>query len=117
VDRARSADGRVRIHMCDIEPLDVAHEWAVANGVRATRSKRTPRDSRYRDQHIVTFARHPELLATGSPRSKHKHVPSSVLGDRAAWIPFLAGFFDGDGYVRKDNREIVFVSISALLIR
>ncbi|WP_158890318.1 DNA topoisomerase (ATP-hydrolyzing) [Amycolatopsis anabasis] len=117
VDRARDADGRVRIHMCDVEPLDVAHGWAIANGVNTTRGKRVAKNPKHRDQHILTFARHEGLLEVGTPLSDHKFVPSSVLANRSSWIPFLAGLFDGDGYVRKRNREIVFVSTSPLLVR
>lgn len=117
VDRARAADGRVRIHMCDAEPIDAAHGWAMVQGLTVSRGKRTAKNPKYRDQHILTFARHPGLLEAGTPLSDQKCVPSDVLRDRSAWIPFLAGFFDGDGYVRKKNREIVFVSVSQLLLR
>jgi DNA gyrase subunit A len=117
VDRARAADGRVRIHMCDVDPIDAAHGWAIANGVTASRGKREAKNPKHRDQHILTFARHTGLLAAASPLSNEKSVPSAVLADRSAWVPFLAGLFDGDGYVRKRNREIVYVSTSARLIR
>ncbi|SDJ50519.1 intein C-terminal splicing region [Actinokineospora alba] len=117
VDRARSADGRVRIHMVDTEPLDVAHGWAISAGLNVTRGKREAKNPRHRDQHIVTFARHEGLLEAGTPLSALKSVPMSVLADRSAWMPFLAGFFDGDGYVRKRNREIVLVSTSSRMLR
>ncbi|HEX5204905.1 MAG TPA: DNA gyrase subunit A, partial [Actinoplanes sp.] len=117
VDRARAADGRVRIHMCDIEPLDLAHGWAIEAGLNVSRAKRKRAKPTHRDQHIVTFARHEGLLAAGSPRSDEKYVPADVMADRSAWLPFLAGFFDGDGYVRKSRREIVLVSTSERLIR
>ncbi|HVV20657.1 MAG TPA: DNA gyrase subunit A, partial [Pseudonocardiaceae bacterium] len=117
VDRARAVDGRVRIHMCDVDPLDVAHGWAIANGLNVSRGKRVATNPAHRDQHILTFARHDGLLEAAMPLSAAKSVPASVLGDRSAWLPFLAGFFDGDGYVRKKNREIVLVSTSSTLIR
>ncbi|MBL7254347.1 DNA topoisomerase 4 subunit A [Actinoplanes sp. LDG1-01] len=116
VDRARTADGRVRIHMCDVEPLDFAHGWAIEAGVTVSRGKRERAKPSHRDQHIVTFARHDGLLEAGSPLSDQKFVPADVLADRGAWLSFLAGFFDGDGYVRKTRREIVLVSTSARLI-
>jgi DNA gyrase subunit A len=117
VDRARDADGRVRFHMCDPEPVDAAHGWAIANGITVSRGKRVAKNPKHRDQHILTFPRHEGLLEVATPRSDHKSAPASVLNDRSAWMPFLAGLFDGDGYVRKQNREIVFVSTSARLIR
>jgi DNA gyrase subunit A len=116
VDRARAADGRVRVHMCDIEPLDYAHGWAIEAGLNVSRGKRKRAKPTHRDQHILTFARHDGLLAAGSPLSDHKLVPADVLADRNTWLPFLAGFFDGDGYVRKSRREIVLVSTSEMLI-
>ncbi|SDM27044.1 DNA topoisomerase (ATP-hydrolyzing) [Allokutzneria albata] len=116
VDRSRAADGRVRIHMCDTEPIDAVHGWAIANGLTVSRGKREAKNPKHRDQHILTFARHEGLLEAATPLSADKVVPPSVLGDRSAWIPFLAGFFDGDGYVRKKNREIVFVSVGERLL-
>ncbi|MCE7011852.1 DNA topoisomerase 4 subunit A [Kibdelosporangium philippinense] len=117
VDRARQADGRVRIHMCDQEPIDVAHGWAIENGVKVTRTVRQAQQPAHRDQHVLTFARNYGLLEAGTPHSEHKSVPRSVIEDRSEWMPFLAGLFDGDGYVRKNNREIVFVSTSEQLVR
>ncbi|WP_410673121.1 DNA topoisomerase (ATP-hydrolyzing) [Amycolatopsis sp. cmx-4-68] len=117
VDRNRSADGRVRIHMCDVEPLDAMYEWATAHGLGVSRGSRTAAKPEWRDQHILTFARHEGLLAAGTPLSDAKTVPAEVLADRSAWAPFLAGIFDGDGYIRKNHREIVYVSTSEALIR
>ncbi|NGM11479.1 DNA topoisomerase 4 subunit A [Verrucosispora sp. CWR15] len=117
VDRARAADGRVRLHMCDGEPLDAAHGWAIANGLNATRGKREAAKPGHRDQHIITFARHRGLLDAATPLSRAKRIPDDIIENRSAWAPFLAGFFDGDGYVRKRFREIVFVSTSETLVR
>ncbi|QRP44898.1 DNA topoisomerase (ATP-hydrolyzing) [Amycolatopsis sp. FDAARGOS 1241] len=117
VDRNREADGRVRLHMCDVEPLDAVYAWAQANGVGVTRGTRAAAKAEWRDQHILTFARHDGLLEAGSPLSDGKTVPAAVLADRSVWAPYLAGIFDGDGYVRKNHREIVYVSTSEELVR
>ncbi|MEA5364314.1 DNA topoisomerase (ATP-hydrolyzing) [Amycolatopsis sp., V23-08] len=117
VDRNRDADGRVRIHMCDVEPLDAVHDWATANGLGVSRGTRAAAKPEWRDQHILTFSRHEGLLAAGSPLSDAKAVPAEVLADRSSWAPFLAGIFDGDGYIRKNHREIVYVSTSETLVR
>ena len=117
VDRARDADGRVRIHMCDPEPIDVAHGWAIEANLNVSRGKRVAKNPRHRDQHILTFARHDGLLDATTPLSNNKVVPASVLADRSLWASFLAGLYDGDGYVRKRNREIVYVSTSEGLVR
>ncbi|MDQ7805733.1 DNA topoisomerase (ATP-hydrolyzing) [Amycolatopsis sp. A133] len=117
VDRNRDADGRVRIHMCDVEPLDAVYEWATANGLGVSRGTRPAAKPGWRDQHILTFARHEGLLAAGNPLSDAKTVPAEVLTNRSHWAPFLAGIFDGDGYIRKNRREIVYVSTSEVLVR
>ncbi|UOZ10246.1 DNA topoisomerase (ATP-hydrolyzing) [Amycolatopsis sp. WQ 127309] len=117
VDRNRDADGRVRIHMCDVEPLDAVYAWATANGLGVSRGHRAAAKPEWRDQHILTFSRHDGLLAAGSPLSDAKAVPAEVLADRSSWAPFLAGIFDGDGYIRKNHREIVYVSTSETLVR
>ncbi|MEV6606758.1 DNA topoisomerase (ATP-hydrolyzing) [Kutzneria sp. NPDC051319] len=117
VDRAREADGRVRIHMCDPEPIDVAHGWAIEGGLNVSRGKRVAKNPRHRDQHVLTFARHDGLVEATTPLSNNKVVPASVLADRSLWASFLAGLYDGDGYVRKRNREIVYVSTSEGLVR
>ena len=83
VDRSRDADGRVRIHMCDVEPLDVAHGWAIANDLNVSRGKREAGNPRHRDQHILTFSRHDGLLEAGQPLSRDKHVPSDVIAEQA----------------------------------
>ncbi|SDD93528.1 DNA topoisomerase (ATP-hydrolyzing) [Actinokineospora iranica] len=111
------ADGRVRIHLRDAEPLDVAHGWAIETGVTVSRGKREASEPDGRDEHILTFARHDGLLAAGEPDSEYRRVPDSVLSDRAAWLPFLAGLFDGRGRVRRADREIVFVSAGETVAR
>jgi DNA gyrase subunit A len=116
VDRARAAGGRVRVHMCDVEPLDFAHGWAIEAGLNVSRGKRNRAKPTHRDQHILTFARHEGLLEAGSPLSDQKSVPADVLADRGAWLSFLAGFFDGGGYVRPIRREIVLVGASQRLL-
>jgi DNA gyrase subunit A len=103
--------------MCDPEPIDVANGWAIEAGLNVSRGKRVARNPRHRDQHILTFARHDGLLEATSALSNAKSVPANVLADRSRWASFLAGLYDGDGYVRKRDREIVYVSASDLLIR
>jgi DNA gyrase subunit A len=115
VARGIAADGRVRFHLCDTEPIDAAHGWAIANGLTVSRGKREAKNPTHPDRHILTFARHSGLLEAATPRGDQKSVPASVLGDRSAWMPFLAGLFDGNGYAR--NQEIGFVGTSSRLLR
>ncbi|WP_086818517.1 DNA topoisomerase (ATP-hydrolyzing) [Allokutzneria sp. NRRL B-24872] len=106
------ADGAVRVEMCDTAPIDVLHGWAIANELTVSRDKREAETSDQRDQHVLTFDRHDGLL---SAASAERAVPASVLGDRSAWIPFLAGLFDGFGYWA--DGEVVFAGVSERLLR
>ncbi len=116
VDRAGTAGGRVRLHMADPGPLDVAHGWAIAAGLDADRGKRAAKRPEDSDRHIVTFAPHAGLMAA-APLGGVRSVPAGVLADRSAWLPFVAGFVDGDGRVRRTDREIVLAATSEPLIR
>ncbi|GAA4003199.1 hypothetical protein GCM10022247_25060 [Allokutzneria multivorans] len=105
------ADGAVRIEMCDTEPIDVMHGWAIANDLTVWRDKREAETPEQRDQHILTFDRHERLLAAAAERA----VPAVVLGDRSAWIPFLAGLFDGSGLVFAGLGELLPRQVYAML--
>lgn len=50
----------------------------------------------------------------GSDACANKQVPSCLLEDRTLFAPFLAGFMDGDGYVRcaGSSREFVLTTTS-----
>ncbi|MCC8246076.1 DNA topoisomerase IV [Saccharothrix sp. NEAU-S10] len=87
------ADRRVRLESTDVDAVDVAHGWAIAHDVTASREK----DG---DRLTLTFARHAELEAAATGRL------DAVLRDRSAWTPFLAGLFLASGHVR-DGRDIV----------
>ncbi|WP_033440508.1 DNA topoisomerase (ATP-hydrolyzing) [Saccharothrix sp. NRRL B-16314] len=91
------ADGRVRLELADVDPIDIAHGWAIAHDVTVARDK-VETDERVR--HTLTFARHAGLEAAVAGRY------DAVLRHRSAWTPFLAGLFTACGYVR-DGREIV----------
>ncbi len=77
----RAVDGGVVVELADSAPLDVAHGWAIAAGVAASRDK-------HEDP-----VRH-TLTLTGFAVDE---VPASVPADRSTWIPFLAGLLDGAG--------------------
>lgn len=80
------ADGRVRLGPADAEAVDIAHGWAIAHGVTASRDK----DG---DRHTLTFAAHPDLAAAATGRL------DAVLRDRTSWTPYLAGLFVAGGAV------------------
>ena len=115
VDRSRDADGRVRVEMVEEEPLSRAEAWAISEGLTVTRYKRDPQKPHHSAMIGLTFPRHQALLDAATCRSGQKRVPSAVLSDRGTWSSFLAGLYDGDGYVRKDRREIVLSTTSEVL--
>jgi DNA gyrase subunit A len=108
------ADRGVRIQLCDSDPIDIAHGWAIANGLGVSRGKRVAEDPRARDQHVLTFDRHAGLAGAAASGNEGASVPRDVLEDRSTWIPFLAGLFDGGGCAHGEN--IAFVG-GAILIR
>ncbi|MFD0205110.1 MULTISPECIES: DNA topoisomerase (ATP-hydrolyzing) [Saccharothrix] len=81
------ADGRVRLELDDAAAVDIAHGWAIAHDLTASREK----DG---DRHTLTFARHAPLEAAAAGRL------DTVLRDRSAWTPYLAGLFVVAGDVR-----------------
>ncbi|GAA1292839.1 DNA topoisomerase (ATP-hydrolyzing) [Saccharothrix xinjiangensis] len=113
---AGEANGRVRLRTCDVEPLDVAHGWAIVNGVTVSRGKREAEGPGHRDQHILTFAPHDDLSEVAAPPGDARQVPAGVLGDRSTWAPFLAGLFDGAGDVRGTSGDIAFAATSRRLV-
>ena len=113
--RDRANDHRVRISMVDPEPITYVECWARDEGLRVTRTQKQPSREHHQVQHCLDIARHDDLVAMLAPHSKDKIVPASVLEDEEQWLPFLAGFLDGDGYVRKTRREIVLTTTSVQL--
>lgn len=117
VDRSRDADGRTRISMVDKEPLALTALWAHDEGIKTYWSQRQPAEATHKLQHVITFARHDALLDAGTPLSSTKRVPAAVLADKDMWLPFIAAMLDGDGWVRKDRREIVFTTTSPTIVK
>lgn len=117
-DRKRETDGRVQFSMVDSEPVDEVIDWAVKEGLNYSRKIKKPEKDHWQDQHHVRIARHASLLEATKETSSRKTVPLEILSTKENWIPFIAGFLDGDGYVRKGPKvEIVLVSVSEMLIR
>ncbi len=113
--RGRPADGRVRVSMTDDEPLQAVEAWARRVGLSSSSRNVKTAEPHHKPQRQVSLARHVELLEATMPRSAEKRIPPAVLADHELWLPFLAGFLDGDGYVRKGRREVVFTTTSDLL--
>jgi DNA gyrase subunit A len=109
-----TADGMVTVRKSDVDPIDVAHGWAIYAGLNVSRDKHVVNN---RDQHTLTFERHDGLLAATASPAGQRSVPLSVLDDRAAWLPFLAGLLDGGGEVRDQSGEIVLPCADPQLAR
>lgn len=116
-DRGRS--GRVGIWMVDPEPLAVLEQVCDVEGVRASRSLRRAKVPGHRDQFQLRFSGFPKAFEACANLAAEKQVPQWILEDRTLHAPFLAGFMDGDGFVRGQGRqggapqrEIVFSTIS-----
>lgn len=115
VHRTREADGRIKIGMVDKEPLEIVKAWAEAAGHRYAESIERRDKQGWQDLHVLRLARHAELLDAAKPLSASKCIPQRVLGDASMWLPFLAGFMDGDEYVRDKRSEIVLTTTSQTL--
>lgn len=110
-------DRRISISMVDPEPLEALEDWAKGAGVAYTRGQRKPQMAHHQKQYVLSFPNDTGMYETTEQLSFAKRVPPDVLRDRGLWAPFLAGFLDGDGYVRRGRREVVFTTTSELLYR
>ena len=116
-DRKRSR--RVGITMVDKEPLEFLSSFCRSQDINTSWKEITPEQPHYKLKYTVSFndwlAAYKACLET----CQYKEVPDWILSDRRLYAPFLAGFTDGDGYIRlKDSkREAVLVSTSQLLIK
>ena len=115
LDWRNSADGRAQINMCAPEPLELVKEWANSKGLQfATREIQPKEAGRKLQHHLRITSTHPTILEATAERPQFKSVPSDILADSRLWLPFIAGVFDGDGYVRRNGRqEILPVTTSS----
>lgn len=114
-DRNPRVDYRTRITMTDLPPLKKAEKWAIAEGLRVHWSEIAPQKEHSKKLYRISFSRHEALLAASEPTCAYKNVPEEIMLNKDMWLPYLAGHFDGDGYVRKDRKEICYVTTSPLL--
>lgn len=117
-DRDRGT--RVGISMCDSEVIDFVQDRLFYFGEKPFRSERIiegnlPIDCvRFSPSNKDNF-----LYKIASKYSHQQKVPSAILKDRNLYPAFIAGFIDGDGHIRNNNkkRDICLTSKSDILIR
>jgi len=113
-DRNRSK--RVGISMVHSEPLEYLSDYCLSKAINVQWSLLAPQKPHYQPQHCVRFTGLEEVYQACEETCAFKKVPTWVLENRAYYAPFLAGFIDGDGFIRKKKREVIFTSTSSQLL-
>jgi DNA gyrase subunit A len=116
-DRNRST--RVGVSMVDREPLEFISKVCAENSVNAYFSQRKPQKPHFQTQNQLRFNGMSEAFEVCEKKCSEKKVPVWILEDRGFYAPFLAGFIDGDGFLRGagGRREVVLTSTSEKLVR
>lgn len=111
-DRHRSS--RVGISMVDREPLKIVAEICEANSIKAYSSVKNAQHEKWQTQHTLRFSGFEAAYKICENKSDAKIVPTWILKNRGFFAPFIAGFIDGDGFLRSENgkREVVLVTTS-----
>ena len=114
-DRNRSS--RVGITMVDREPLEIVAEVCVENSVNAYWSEKQPQNAHHQKTSTLRFSNFPEAFEICENKSDDKQVPTWILEDRRFFAPFIAGFVDGDGFLRATDskRDAVLATTSKKL--
>lgn len=114
-DRGRST--RVGISMIEKEPLEVVERVCVENGVSASWSLRNPKQKHHNVLNTLRFSSFEDFYNICVNKCATKEVPEWILNDRSLYVPFIAGFIDGDGCVRnrKSSKEFVLTTTSYTL--
>lgn len=116
-DRGRSK--RVGISMVEGDALDVVEAVCEQSGVSTSRRVLAAKKPHWQPVTQLRLTGWGEAFEACQDKCDTKKVPDWVLEDRRLFAPFLAGFFDGDGHVRKreNGREIILTSTSPGLIQ
>ncbi len=114
-DRNRSS--RVGISMIDREPLEYVAEVCAAQSVTANWSVKQPQQPHYQTQHTLRFSNFPQAVEVCEDKCDDKKVPAWILEDRTLFAAFIAGFVDGDGFLRatESKRDAVLATTSEQL--
>ena len=114
-DRNRSS--RVGISMVDREPLEFVAAVCAEQSVNAYRSEKQPPKAYHQWQHTLRFSNFAEAVEICNAKCDDKQVPTWVLEDRTLFAPFIAGFVDGDGFLRAaaSKRDAVLATTSKRL--
>ncbi len=108
------ADRRVSVGMTDAEPMEIIKAWADKAGFKYTATYKSGSHDGFLPQHIVRFrsAHTDKIREAVNAKQPERTVPPSVLKCRSWWVPFIAGFIDGDGSVRSEPTRIHIANTS-----
>lgn len=115
-DRGRSH--RVGIGMVDKEPLEFVAAYCSKQNINAHWSNRKPQQPHYKPLYTLRFSGLQEAYDICQNTSENKQVPDWIFSDRRLFAPFIAGFVDGDGFIRAEDsrRDAMLVSTSKSLL-
>jgi DNA gyrase A subunit len=108
----------VRVNMTNEEPLEFLSQYCEQNNISIHQNIIRPKQPHYKPQHHISLKGIPELREICENKSAAKTVPAWILADRRLFASFIAGFTDGDGYIRESStaREVVLASTSKTLL-
>lgn len=108
----------VQLNMTDLEPMEFVNQVCALQQITASRGQRLPAQPHHKLQHRISFSGLKPEHEACFPRSAYKVVPQWILADRRLFAPFVAGFTDGDGCIRKSrtSREVILSSTSKTLL-
>ncbi len=115
-DRGRSR--RVGIGMIDKEPLELVASYCNEKNINARWHERKPKQLHHKPFYTLRFTGLDEAYDICQHTSEGKRVPQWILSDRRLFAPFIAGFVDGDGFVRAEDsrRDAILTSTSKSLL-
>lgn len=117
IDRDRPSY-RVGLNMVEMEALQFVSDYCVSKNIKPCWRTVVPKNQKHRIQQCLRFSakEFPQAYQACENYCDEKVVPDWILQDRRLFMPFIAGFTDGDGFIRKKQRESVLVSTSKMLL-
>jgi DNA gyrase subunit A len=114
-DRNRST--HVGISMVDRAPLEFVATVCGERSVKAHWSEKKPPRANHQPQRTLRFSNFPAAFDVCQAKCDAKQAPAWILADRRLFAPFIAGFVDGDGFLRATDsrREAVLATTSKQL--
>jgi DNA gyrase subunit A len=107
----RNCSSRVGSSIFDQEPLEFVAEVCAGQSVNAYRSEK----KNHQWQRTLRFSNFAEAFEIFRTKGDDKRVPAWILKDRRLFAPFVAGFFDGNGFLRtaSSKRDAVVLATTS----